>query len=111
MTTATLPSGTAATGTAMTKKPITRAVLSQKALFESYRGDESLRPQPAPELTQTAQFVRWMARIVGVALMVAALGLWAFPGVDWTAELAVIKLGLTCFFTIAGALSLTVRKS
>ncbi len=54
--------------------------------------------------------VNYLARFVGVVFMACAVGLWLAPGADWSAELAMLKLGLTCFFTIAGALSLTVRR-
>ncbi len=41
-------------------------------------------------------------RIVGAALVASALGLWVLPGSDYSAELLLIKLGLTLTMALIG---------
>ena len=66
--------------------------------------------KPTPVKTAEVSIVSYIARFIGVVFMAAAVGLWIAPGANWSAELALLKLGLTCFFAIAGALSLTIRR-
>lgn len=79
------------------------------ALTETYGAPIS--KSPARPAQQEVRVVPYLARFVGVVFMAAAVGLWLAPGADWAADLALLKLGLTCFFTIAGALSLTIRRT
>ena len=41
-------------------------------------------------------------RVLGVALLLAAVGLWVQPGASWEADVALMKLALTLFFGLVG---------
>ncbi|KNG95305.1 hypothetical protein [Pseudaestuariivita atlantica] len=73
------------------------------AITETFSKPRSAEPVEVP-------VVPYLARFVGVVFLAAAVGLWIAPGANWAAELALLKLGLTCFFAITGALSLTIRR-
>ncbi len=46
--------------------------------------------------------LRVIALVIGAALVLAAAGLWLVPGSSFSAELMLIKGGLTAFFALGG---------
>lgn len=46
--------------------------------------------------------LRGTQRMIGVALILAAAGLWVLPGASWEADVALMKLALTLLFGLVG---------
>lgn len=57
--------------------------------------------QPAREIP-VASFVRGFTRLIGVALVVSALGLWIAPGASNIAEVMLMKLCASFFLGVTG---------
>jgi hypothetical protein len=45
---------------------------------------------------------RMLRCLVGLALVMAALGLWIALGASWSGELLILKLGVSFFFALCG---------
>lgn len=58
-------------------------------------------PEPAREMS-LGSFVRGFTRLVGVALLAAALGLWIAPGASNIAEVMLMKLCASFFLGVTG---------
>lgn len=61
----------------------------------------TMQTTETPQLLSVAP-VRIVTHIFGVALLMAALGMWLVPGSAWDAELLTIKMGLSLFLLIGG---------
>jgi hypothetical protein len=46
--------------------------------------------------------MRGIKRLIGVALVMAAVGLWAAPGASWESDVMLFKLGLSVSAALAG---------
>ena len=62
----------------------------------------SVAPQPASMLDGNRMMMRLLQGIVGLALLLTAIGLWAAPGASWAEDIILVKLVASVFTGMAG---------
>ena len=63
---------------------------------------ESIGPQPVSMLDGTRMVMRGVQGVVGVALVMTAVGLWIAPGTTWTHDLLLMKLMVSVLVGLIG---------
>ena len=63
---------------------------------------ESIGPQPVSMLDGTRMVMRGVQGVVGVALVMTAVGLWIAPGTTWTHDLLLMKLMVSILVGLTG---------
>ncbi len=62
----------------------------------------SIGPQPARTLDGSRMLLRGLQGVIGVALLLTALGLWLAPGASWAQDVMLMKLGASAIAGMAG---------
>jgi hypothetical protein len=68
----------------------------------------SIAPQTARTLDGSRMLLRGLQGVVGMALIIAAVGLWIAPGANWAQDVLLMKLGVSA---IAGMMGLACLQS
>lgn len=70
-----------------------------------------IQSAPAHALDGSRLVVRATQAFIGAVLMLAAVGLWAMPGADWSGDLLLIKLVLSLMMVLGGIAMLHTPKA